>query len=86
MQLSRVFGRVYLHALVDVWLLAEPCEELRDLSLAELDVVNDSIVGSVQATQHSVASKILDAVAVLEVLERLGERLGTHRQYFIAGS
>lgn len=66
---------VYLRACVVARFLSKSSEVLGDLSGAELDVVDDSITGRVQATQHAVGPKILDSVAVLEVLERLRERL-----------
>jgi hypothetical protein len=50
-------------------------EELGDLTLTELDVVYDGVVGWVQATQHPVEAKILHAGAGAEVLECLIERL-----------
>lgn len=45
------------------------------MRLAELDVIDNSVTGGVQTTEHPVESKILDAVAILEVLERLSEGL-----------
>lgn len=53
-------------------------EVLGDLTLIELDVVDDSVTGGVQTTQHSVICKMLYAATRLEALEYFSERLEMH--------
>jgi hypothetical protein len=68
-------GWAYLHARHNNWFLANCSEVLSDLALAELDVVDNSVVGEVQTTQHPVGSKNIHAGTDLEVLKHLSERL-----------
>lgn len=61
-----------LHAGLDAW-FPEFLHVLLNLELAELDIVDDSVISGIDTAQYSIACEILDAAAVLKVLESLGE-------------